>query len=79
MEGFFQDGPVTSQRIIVLFTFCSDVIVFAVKKLAKELFTKFLDWAIEYIINKVCAWVAENGGWVSAVTFLLNHSFVGIP
>lgn len=63
MEGFFQDGSVTSHRIIVLFTFCSDVIVFAVKKLAKELFTKFLDWAIDYIINKVCAWVAENGGW----------------
>lgn len=64
MEGFFPENRrVTPYSIVVLFTFCSDVIVLAVKKSAGDLFSKFLDWALAYIMDKVCTWVARNGGW----------------
>lgn len=67
MEELFAGDCITAHRIVVLFTFCSDVIVYTVKRLATDLFARFLDWAIEYIMTKVCAWVARHGGWVSHV------------
>ncbi|PIK48927.1 hypothetical protein BSL78_14196 [Apostichopus japonicus] len=63
MEELFAGDCITAHRIVVLFTFCSDVIVYTVKRLATDLFARFLDWAIEYIMTKVCAWVARHGGW----------------
>uniref|UniRef100_A0AAU7NIB8 BCL2L8 n=1 Tax=Paracentrotus lividus TaxID=7656 RepID=A0AAU7NIB8_PARLI len=61
-ELFFQ-GNITRERIVVLFFFCSDVAIFALQKNSIEYFHRFMVWALQYIRNHVCRWVANNGGW----------------
>ena len=62
-ELFLGDG-VTRERILVLFFFCSDLAIRTLKQQAVNIFQRCLEWSQRYIIERVCLWVQEQGGWV---------------
>lgn len=62
LDQLFLDG-ITRERIVILFTFCADVLLRAYDSAFSNL-KKLFDWFLVYIIEKVCAWVESHGGWV---------------
>ena len=74
LAEFLKDG-MTRDHIVILFVFCSDVIVSLLRKRVKgcvELCWKFAQWSADFIVEKVTTWVTNNGGWVSTVDSVLN-------
>ena len=62
-ELFLGDG-MTRERILVLFFFCSDLAIRTLRQQAVNIFQKCLEWSQRYIIDRVCLWVQQHGGWV---------------
>jgi len=56
-------GGISRMRIVVLFFFCSDVAIRALKNDVIAYFQRFVTWAFQYIADKICTWVAQHGGW----------------
>ncbi|OTF71869.1 apoptosis regulator BAX-like protein [Euroglyphus maynei] len=61
LEELFANG-ITRERIVVLFFFCSDVVVRAYTNRMAS-FKRLFNWFLNYILNRVCGWVANHGGW----------------
>ena len=62
---------------MALFTFVGDVAVHQVKMKGEELIHRLMKWSLKYLVEHVCRWVQEAGGWVSGVSgfscfFLFN-------
>ncbi|KAK3603089.1 hypothetical protein CHS0354_027870 [Potamilus streckersoni] len=72
LTGLFSDEGVTITRIVVLFFFCADVAIRALKEGVK-LFRQFITWSMQFIAEKVCSWVQENGGWEAVLHTSLNY------
>ncbi|KAL3867269.1 hypothetical protein ACJMK2_044483 [Sinanodonta woodiana] len=72
LTGLFSDEGVTITRIVVLFFFCADVAIRALKEGAK-LFCQFIRWSMQFITEKVCSWVQENGGWEAVLHRSLTY------
>ena len=62
LEELFVDG-ITRERIVVLFFFCSDVVVRAYNNRLAS-FKRLFNWFLNYILNRICGWIANHGGWV---------------
>lgn len=59
----FHDGIVRRERIVTLFFFCTDVVIRALKqKIASQVHHLFT-WSMNFITERVCRWVQEQGGW----------------
>lgn len=63
LDELFTDG-ITKERIVVLFFFCSDVVVRAYSN--PESLRNLFMWSLEFIFDRVCGWVRDHGGWVIA-------------
>jgi len=63
LSELFKGGSVTRERILVLFFFCSDVAIFAIKTGAGRLLSSLTEWSLIFIKDQVCSWVRNNGGW----------------
>ena len=78
----FIDSGITSQRIVVLFLFCSDLALNSLKQSAVGLFQRCIKWTWDFITEKICSWVKENGGWrvvlSDSVQFIGGKTVVGI-
>ena len=48
----------------MLFFFCADVSIEALKKGFHQTFRVLLDWSLKYIATRVAQWVHNHGGWV---------------
>merc|ERR1712156_13789 len=63
LNELFQGGRVTRERILVLFYFCSDVAIRAIKTNSEGWLSTLTQWSLIFIKEQVCAWVGKNGGW----------------
>jgi len=81
LTELFQGGRVTRERILVLFFFCSDVAIRAIKSNSEGLLSTLTQWSLIFIKEQVCAWVGKNGGWQivlrSGFNVLQQTIFVG--
>lgn len=70
LEEIFRNG-FDRHCIVALFFFCSDVLIRCVKKDLREMGTKLFLWSMQFLVDRVCKWVYDHGGWVSV--FLLSY------
>jgi hypothetical protein len=66
-----QEGGVTSERVVVLFFFCSDLAIRALCNRMREQFDFITYWSQRYIMESFSIWVQEHGGWVRYVLFIV--------
>ncbi|WAR00799.1 BAX-like protein [Mya arenaria] len=57
------EGGITQHRIVVLFCFCADIAIAALRHTHLDLCQKFVRWSLEFITKHICSWVQRNGGW----------------
>ena len=62
LRELFAEG-ITKERIVVLFFFCSDVAINALRG-PENLFSQFFNWSLDFVTGYICSWVRQNGGWV---------------
>lgn len=72
LEGLFENGQITRERILVLFFFCSDVAILAIRNGLTGLVSNITRWSLDFIRHQICSWVQENGGWASVLRSGLN-------
>lgn len=63
-------GGITSvsrERLVVLFFFCSDIVIRSLKAKATDLFKQFIEWSTRFITSKVAEWIENHGGWGSVL------------
>jgi len=72
LKGLFENGQITRERILVLFFFCSDVAILAIRRRASQLVAQLTQWSLHFIRNQICSWVQENGGWSRVLHSGLN-------
>ncbi|CAL1299708.1 unnamed protein product [Larinioides sclopetarius] len=65
-EQVFLHG-VTRENVIALFFFCADVLIKCVRSQMKDIGIKLFKWALQFVVDRVCAWVAQHGGWEKAI------------
>nr|QBB84825.1 Bcl2 protein [Penaeus vannamei] len=69
MENFFSlcgelfHGGITRERIVALFTFVGDVAVHQVRHRGEQFLSVLLKWSFRYLVDHICKWVQEAGGW----------------
>ncbi|KAG7168218.1 uncharacterized protein LOC121867532 [Homarus americanus] len=59
----FKDG-ITRERIVALFTFVGDVAVHQVRLQGQEFLQLLMQWSLKYLVDNICKWVQDNGGWI---------------
>ncbi|XP_021948022.1 apoptosis regulator BAX isoform X2 [Folsomia candida] len=64
LQELFQGGAITRERIVVLFFFCADVAMQALRQGLHSTFHRLVEWSLRYIATQVAAWVYSCGGWV---------------
>ncbi|PSN40026.1 hypothetical protein C0J52_19002 [Blattella germanica] len=75
LYGLFQEGGVTSERVVVLFYFCSDLAIRALCTNFMEKFYTIIEWSQMYIIRSLSTWVQENGGWAAVLEQSVNNIY----
>lgn len=60
-----KQGGITRERIVALFTFVGDVAVHQVRHRGEQFLSVLLKWSFRYLVDHICKWVQEAGGWVS--------------
>lgn len=73
--GLFQEGGVTSERVVVLFFFCSDLAIRALCNRMRERFEFIMYWSQRYIMENFSIWVQEHGGWAAVLQKSVNHVY----
>ncbi|KAK4319970.1 hypothetical protein Pmani_009129 [Petrolisthes manimaculis] len=78
MENFFHlcaelfsDG-ITRERIVALFTFVGDVAIHQVQHRGGQFLGILLEWSLKYLVDHVCRWVQEAGGWMTVLSQGVN-------
>lgn len=76
LNELFSNG-ISRERIVVLLFFCSDIVVRAYNNPLSN-FKKLYNWFLQYIIDKVCTWVQDHGGWVGnkVTVFLIADTYL---
>ncbi len=60
----FQDGKLSQERILVLFYFCTDLCICAVRRrLGRNILADLTAWTLRFLRDTVVSWVHEQGGW----------------
>ena len=72
----FKGEGITRERILVLFFFCADVSIEALKKGFHQTFRVLLDWSLKYIATRVAQWVHNHGGWVRIFIRILISGWI---
>ena len=67
LTELFQDG-VTQERLLVLFFFCSDLTLRALRAGLASLASSLTDWTAAFIRTVVSGLVRCRGGWVSLLS-----------
>jgi len=69
LTELFQDG-VTQERLLVLFFFCSDLALRALRAGLVSLVSRLTDWVVSFIRSVVTCLVRCRGGWQSLLSSL---------
>ncbi|TRY62165.1 hypothetical protein TCAL_02108 [Tigriopus californicus] len=72
LNELFEGGQITRERILVLFFFCSDVSILAVKHHLSGILSQLTKWTLAFIKDRICLWVQSNGGWQAVLRTGLN-------
>ena len=67
LAELFGDGGVTQERIMVLFYFCSDLAIRAVKAGLMSVVANVTRWSVAFIRGVVATWVRVQGGWAQVM------------
>ncbi|KAE8742160.1 hypothetical protein FOCC_FOCC012300 [Frankliniella occidentalis] len=73
--GLFQEGGVTQARVLVLFFFCADVALRALRDKLTQHFQQLVDWTSRYITERLSAWVLDHGGWAAVLQESVDHAY----
>lgn len=65
--GLFQEGGVSHARVLVLFFFCSDVALRALRENSLRKFQQLVNWMGLFITKWLSVWVLEHGGWAAVL------------
>ena len=71
LTELFQDG-VTQERVLVLFFFCSDLTMRALREGLASLVSRLTDWVLSFIRTAVSCLVRWQGGWRSLLSSLAS-------
>ena len=63
LSELFHDGDITQERVMVLFYFCSDLAIRAVRSGLSTVVTWVTRWSLAFIRGTVSAVVRCRGGW----------------
>merc|ERR1719334_759458 len=67
LSELFHDGGITQERILVLFFFCSDLAIRAVRAGLKAVLSKLTRWSVAFLRGTVATWVHCRGGWARVI------------
>jgi len=67
LSELFHDGGITQERILVLFFFCSDLAIRAVRSGLQSVVSSLTRWTVGFLRGTVAAWVRCRGGWDSVL------------
>ena len=68
LTELFHDGGITQERILVLFFFCSDLAIRAVRSGLQSAVSTLTRWTVGFLRGTVAAWVRCRGGWDSVLS-----------
>lgn len=68
LSELFHDGGVTQERILVLFFFCTDLVLRAVRTGFLRVVRSLTEWSVAFVRGAVSAWVNCMGGWGTVLT-----------
>ncbi|BFY97052.1 hypothetical protein BsWGS_00092 [Bradybaena similaris] len=74
LTQLFAEGGVTAERIVVLFYFCSDIAINALRT-GRQYFRQFFTWSLNFIADSVCQWVRTHGGWGQVLRSQINSTY----
>ncbi|CAL8096187.1 unnamed protein product [Orchesella dallaii] len=63
LQELFHGGGITRERILVLFFFCADVAIEALRRGFHQTFHQLISWSLRYIATSVAQYVHSLGGW----------------
>ncbi|XP_054712797.1 apoptosis regulator Bcl-2-like [Uloborus diversus] len=66
LEEVFKDG-INKHCLVALFFFCSDVLIRCLKRKMTQLGTELFLWSTQFVVERVCKWVYEHGGWAKVM------------
>ncbi|XP_044736080.1 uncharacterized protein LOC123298201 isoform X2 [Chrysoperla carnea] len=72
--GLFQEGGVTWERVVVLFFFCADLSIRALKESLMRTFQRITQWTTTFICDNFSRWVAANGGWTEILQTSISQA-----
>lgn len=75
LSELFRNG-IDKYCIVALFYFCSDVLIRCVKNELHRLGSRLFFWALQFLVQNVCSWVYDHGGWVSKLRLYFIHLHV---
>ncbi|KAL7637939.1 UNVERIFIED_CONTAM: hypothetical protein RMT77_011552 [Armadillidium vulgare] len=72
-ELFHKDGGgITQERIVVLFTFITDIAIQQVRQRTERFLSQLMEWSLRFIFDHICSWVREAGGWGAVLSHGAN-------
>ncbi|XP_065350613.1 uncharacterized protein LOC135946336 isoform X2 [Cloeon dipterum] len=77
LSGLFgEDGIVTYERVLVLFYFCFELCVRAIREYSSRYFHTVMDVCLRFVTGSLSIWVCAQGGW-NAICNTVQHSSFG--
>jgi len=76
LSELFHDGGITQERILVLFFFCSDLALRALRAGLRATLSKLTRWSVAFLRGTVAAWVRCKGGWDKLLSGRASHQQV---
>jgi len=76
LSELFHDGGITQERILVLFFFCSDLALRALRAGLRATLSKLTRWSVAFLRGTVAAWVRCKGGWNNLLSGKTNRQQV---
>merc|ERR1711934_894301 len=76
LSELFHDGGITQERILVLFFFCSDLALRALRAGLRATVSKLTRWSVAFLRGTVAAWVRCKGGWDRLLSGRTSHQQV---
>ncbi|KFM81864.1 Bcl-2-like protein 1, partial [Stegodyphus mimosarum] len=67
-RGVFKDG-VNGYTIVAFFSFCKHLFLRAIRSV-RDSAVEVYRWTTSFIIDKICPWVEEQGGWMKVLAII---------
>nr|XP_018913541.1 PREDICTED: uncharacterized protein LOC109041611 [Bemisia tabaci] len=75
LDGLFKEGGVTYERVLVLFFFCTDITVRALRDNLVNFFNDLVGWTLKFFSENLFDWVQRNGGWARVLEKSMDFTY----